>query len=391
MNDGVPAAPAAEPAAAPAAEPAAPPSAPRTKSGALDFPADPPAADRTPEQFPPSLGDRQPDGSKGEDKPSGDSKPAAAKPKATPPPDSTATAEALKARVLGRDFEGSQEDLLGMLSDDFEHEFTGPGGEPVKLNWAGVGRAVQMSHGALARMQQAKELQKQLEQQRVWAQENPDNMAAYLETHLGVEDHEAWVIDRAKALYQRDQELEQMHQNAPSEYHRRMKELAQARFERKQAWEKRQAEQQQAAKDRAAQTAEVRREVEGALKELGLPLSDTVLAHAGRIFREYRDADFQIEWPQLAQLTRDAHRKELRGSIGGLGDDELLSVLGDGLRERLRKLEADAARGARNEARREQRAEQSQETPAQGKKKKWISDKEYKDAFPVRGIGSGGV
>jgi hypothetical protein len=318
-----------------------------------------------------------------EDRP--DDAPDATKAKADAPPPAKPPKEQppkLKARVLGRDWEGTQDELLQMLSDDYEHEFAG-GDETVKHNWQSLNRQVQLAQGALAKMQQATEARKRFEQQIEWGRDNPWD---HLELHLGVENVDNAIIQRARELWQQNQELSALADRTsdkydPVEHQRRVEAMVRARQERvskyQEAQRAREAEQQQ----RQAQQKEIDQSVRAALKDAGLPDSPAVMSKAAEIFREHSKAEIQLEWGELAALTKTAHLKEQRATLANAGDDDLLELLGDQLRARLRKIEADKVRGTKAAETKAAAAKKAEAKPAPKRSEKGLTEAEFNRRF----------
>jgi len=236
-------------------------------------------------------------------------------------------------------------------------------------------------------MQRAAETQKTLDGQRAWGSE-AGNIGQYIETHLGVDDHEKWALDVARELYGRQQELDKLMQTDPGEYHRRQQELARSSVERRSAWEKRQADAKADAEQRGRARADTARDVTAALKDVGLDATDAVMQVANRIFNDYRQAEYDIDWPQLAALTRDKVRQDQRQGLAAMDDDTLLATLGDKLRERLRKAEATAARGSTSGAAAAKPAAKAS-APEPGSSK-GVSDAEFNKLFNVRNLNAAG-
>lgn len=255
----------------------------------------------------------------------------------------------------GKELEHTGEELTAQLSDEFEHEFVGPGRKPVKMNWSGISRAVQLSEGALERMKQAAEKEKRYQESIDWGKD-PKNHGAFLESQLGVKDHRAWAQEIIKQQIAEEAELLELLKNNPDQYHSRMRENARKDLERQQAFDKHTASREQQQKEYAQRRAEVEREATDALKAVGLPISDHVKALAGKIAREYGEAGMPLEHADLAALTREAYVKDVFGWIDGHDDESLVKLLGDDRRKRIRELEIKSAKSGAKDKEREERA-----------------------------------
>lgn len=263
-----------------------------------------------------------------------------------------------KTKRGGKELEHTGEELARFYSDEHEHEFNGPGGKPIKLKWPEIGRAVQMSHGALARMQKLAEREKELEQSHEWGKKN---VGAFLEAQLGVEDHEQWALEIAKQRFLREQELSELATSNPSEYHRRMEKSVAEKLERKNALEKQRAQAAQQTKESREHGEKREREVGEALKAAGVPVNKLTMSMAAEIYGEHRRAQFQLQDADLADLTRKAYREQIYGYLDAMDDDSLFEFFGDGRRKRLRELEVASARGKKREETQQQRQQQAQQ------------------------------
>lgn len=260
-------------------------------------------------------------------------------------------AKALKRKLkrMGADVELDADTAFSMLQDDYEHEFTGPGGKAVKLAWPDIARQVQLAQGAAARAQRAAEAEKKQAEAIEWGRKNP---GAFIESQLGIDDHEAWAQRIAYARYQREQELTALATDNPSEYHRQIEQGVQQRLERKAALEKHRADSERRNTESKQQREAAQREATAAFKAIGLPWTAETREMASKIFREYQQADVLLKPADVADLTRKQYQLARRAELGAMPPEALFAMLGEDTRTKLRAAEVEAMKAAKTAERR---------------------------------------
>lgn len=270
--------------------------------------------------------------------PSGESAPreraaGEAKPETEEPAEPKWYREKTKIKRGGQERELTIKEALAQLSDDYEHEVT-VSGATRKAKHADILRGYQKSAGAEDLMRKASEAQRTIAEQIEFAKKDP---AWALESILGIEDHREWAKQVVMQLYNEEKELDALIEKDPSAYHQRMQQRVKADFERKQSFEasKRQRE-EQAAKARAA-----REQAQAKALELlkANRLSPAQLNRVGEVLNKYQQYGHQVSIEEAVAEVRDGYQAETLAWLDSHSDEELLSLLGDARRKRLRELE----------------------------------------------------
>src|SRR5688572_23706351 len=102
-----------------------------------------------------TLRDRLAPGMGSDDTGDADERAAKTKAKAKADADKQAEKPKYKYKRGEQELEEDGESLAKKLSDDYEHEFSGPGGKKFKLAWPDIGKRIALSEGAKARMERA--------------------------------------------------------------------------------------------------------------------------------------------------------------------------------------------------------------------------------------------
>jgi ribosomal protein S21 len=197
---------------------------------------------------------------------------------------------------------------------------------------------------------------------------------------LGVDDFDGFVLEHAKRMLDRQQQLAELQQRDPYEYQRTVERQADERAARKLAWERQQTQDGEAR--RAAEEYRVRAEtiVADALKEVGVKASKKTMDIAAEIWREHQEVGYKLSVPDLAAMTKQRHLDELRAELDARDEDGLLELLGDDRRAKLRELEIARAKGERKAAKEAAPAapERRDNTPAPVR---GISEKDFTKHF----------
>lgn len=248
---------------------------------------------------------------------------------------------------LGVEQQLEVDQALAMLGDDFEHEIP-LGEEKRKVRFPDLVRGYQMSDAALSRMRQAAEIRKHNEELIEWGK-RPENRGAFVEQHLGVTDHVQWASEIITAAMKDEAELQELLTHDPARYHRTIQERARQGLEKAGELKARKEQEERSRVERARGQKEMNDRVTEAFKAVRVPLNDSTKAAAGRIYQTYADVGYELPLSQLADMVRDEYVSELRGYVSALDDDGLLGLLGDGLRDKLRKLELKTLRGGKKQ------------------------------------------
>lgn len=267
-----------------------------------------------------------------------------------------------KTKRGGKEVEYDGSELARMLSDDFEHEFRGPGGKPIKARWSDIERRVQQAEGWEAKMRKATELEQRITAEREWGKQKPEHIEAYLEKHLGVEDVDSFILQRARERAKRDKVLTQLNSPLiqgqdgkwynnpdynPSEYNRRVGEIQREKFERRQKAEQaaREAEQKQVQQREQTQRREAA--VTAALKDGKVSLNKTTRALADEVIAYHQQMNIKLDAETLAREVKQRYRDLTISELSAMDDDGLAEFFGGDFRERMRKIELAAAKGKR--------------------------------------------
>lgn len=259
---------------------------------------------------------------------------------------STPAAEKLRLKWLNREEEidDPKAELSRRFSDDYEYEFRGPKGAPVKAKWADIERHVQRSSGAENAIRAAQEERKSLAAAREWGKKNPH---AYLQRHLGIQDPEQWALDVARKRFEQETEIANLMANDPIAAQQKLREIERTRLTQAQEWEK-QEQETRAQSERAQQARQANEQkMAGELQRAGIKPSRETMARAAAIIMDHRQLDIELTYDQVAGELRKQMRQELLSQFDE--DKDWLSLLGDKRRERLRQLEIEAVKKAKKE------------------------------------------
>jgi hypothetical protein len=283
-----------------------------------------------------------------------------------------------------------------MLSDEYEHEFPGPAGKPVRLKWDGIQRAVQQSHGWENKMREAKALHdKHGEEMKLARADIP----AYIEARLidrdskdGPKSFDDIAAQHVAKMYRESEELRELsepyvtgrdgklYQNPkynPIAAQGRMQEKARAALERQNALDGQMRSQQESQRAAQEQGDRNRKMVADALQGVGLKPNKYAMALAQEIYEEHAElgAIEMLTLPNLAALTLKRLRENVIDEhINGLDDDGLLGWLGDDRTKRIQEILVARAKGQK----REERAAKKDEPAQNGNGHKPMTEAELK-------------
>lgn len=255
--------------------------------------------------------------------------------------------ERIKLKWLNREEEIDDPagELTKRFSDDYEYEFRGPKGAPVKARWADIERHVQRSSGAENAIRAAQEERKRMNESREWGKKNPHG---YLQRHLGIQDPEQWALDVARKRFEQETEIANLMANDPIAAQAKLREIERARLTQAQEWEKQEAEARQASERAQQQRQANEQKMAGELQRAGIKATRETMARAAAIIMDHRQLDIELTYDQVAVELKKQLRAELLESFDG--EKDWLALLGDKRRERLRQLEIEAVKKAKKEA-----------------------------------------
>lgn len=264
-----------------------------------------------------------------------------------------ATAAKYKFRRRGEEREMTGAELAALLDDDYEHEFRGPKGAPVKHKWSEIERAVQKAAGAENAIRAAQEERKALNQSREWGKKNTLD---YLQRYLGVEDPEAWALEIARKRFAQETEIHNLMfgnrelgiQPDPYRAQEMLREAEKAKLTRAQAWAQQEAEARANDERRMASNREINQKVAAELQKAGLKPTPHNMARAAQIHRENRELEIDLTFDQVAVELRKQLRAELLASLDE--EQDLLGLLGEKRRAKLRELEISSTKQAKKDA-----------------------------------------
>jgi hypothetical protein len=280
-----------------------------------------------------------------------------------PKPDAPATPK-VKIRRGGKDVEHDPSELPKLLSDDYEHEFSGPEGKALKLKWPDITRRVQLSEGAMDKMREAAKERAELAQAREWGKQN---VPEYLQAHLGVEDFDQFIIDNAKKMVARQEQLAELQARDPYEYQRTVAKQATEAANNRLAWERHQQEQQAQAREVSERTARNVAQVAEGLRAVGLKGSDSDIDLAEKVWKEYSEVGYKLTLQDLAALTKQKKLDNIRAELDAFDQDGFFELAGDERRAKFREWEMIAAKGAKKDARAAEKPLERDHTPAPSK------------------------
>lgn len=295
----------------------------------------------------------------------GDDTDEAGKPRAKPKEPEKPAAPKYKVRRGDVEEEHDGETLARMQGDDWEHEFSGPGGRKFKLTRPDIAKNIALAQGAKARMERAVLDQRRVQQEREAGKKDP---ISYLESVIGLEDAERWALETAQKRMEADAELDRLSTSQDPRDRMRAEQMRQDRVRQQlQRREniKRSLAEQEAKQQQAAQARErAGKELQDAFGKVGLPWSSHVRDIGQRILREYADGEIHLKPDELATEVRRTYLRERRAELDAMDAPAIFAFLGDGLRAKLRQFEIEAIKGAKKEQRAVEREEQRATPPA---------------------------
>lgn len=309
-----------------------------------------------------------------------DNDPATGKPRAKP---KESTAEAVKAlykvRHGGAEVELPGDELAKRASDDWEHEFTGPGGKPYRMNREQLIRHAQLGIGAENKMRALSERERAFTQSIDFAKKSDADKLAFMVSHLGIEDPDMWILQQAQSLQQKRAHIQELEKAGRGQeaYELRQK-IIEERLSREKHLE--QARQKHEAEERQHQerTKEHHGKVQGAFEKAGVPWSRETFERAEAIHKRWAQIDVPKTYDEIAAEVakefRDERIKELRAFVKREG----IKWFPDDLRRELRELELESAKVAKKEGAAPAKA--AAEAEAQRRKatdEKPMSEREY--------------
>lgn len=277
---------------------------------------------------------------------------------------SATKAEKLRLKWLNREEEidDPRAELERRFSDDYEYEFRGPKGAPVKARWADIERHVQRSSGAENAIRAAQEERKALNAAREWGK---TNVHGYLQRHLGVQDPEAWALDVARKRFQQETEIANLMHEDPIAAQNKLREIERSRLTQAQEWEKQEQEGRAQAERQQASRQANEQKMAGELHRAGIKPSRETMARAAAVIMDNRALDIELTHDQVAAEVKKQLRQELLERLDA--EPDLLSLLGDKRREKLRQMEIEAVKNARKAAAKAAPKAPVQSTPAAGR------------------------
>ena len=262
----------------------------------------------------------------------------------------TAAAEKKEAARLykvkrgGTEREIDGDELAKRYSDDYEHEFVGPGGKPIKKKWDDVSRAVQLSEGAAARATRAAQLEQRLAAEREAGKKNPRD---YLRDYLGIDDPKKWVFEQAREDWKRNAEIEELLVSDPQ----RAREMIQedARLDAQRVTEReRAAAQARSDKERSDQaTREATSQWERAFQGQGLTWTDETIGLARAIVAKYQQSDVVLPMAEVATLVKRELHTQRRKEFASMPIADLHALLGPEITAAWRAHDVAALKGER--------------------------------------------
>lgn len=258
-----------------------------------------------------------------------------------------------KYRRRGEERELTGAELAQRYDDEYEHEFRGPKGAPVKKRWSEIERSVQKSEGAENAIRAAQEERKALGQSREWGKKN---VADYLQRYLGVQDPEAWALDIARKRFEQETTINDLMLGnrergiAPDPYRAQemLRELERNKLTRAQTWAQQEAEGRAAEEKRTANVRELNQRVANELQKVGIKPTPHNMARAAAIHRENRELEIDLTFDQVAAELKKTLRAELLASLDE--EQDLIGLLGEKRRAKIRELEIAATKAAKKAA-----------------------------------------
>lgn len=271
--------------------------------------------------------------------------------------------ERLRLKWLDREEEvDDPRKLAERFSDDYEFEFKGPGGKPLKQRWPDIERAVQLHTGAERAMgrynEQRRALEQRIERGRA---NNHEQLLDVVEEMFGLEDAMPWIEKVYVQHYQQQAQLAELagkisqdptNPQLTWQYNQQLQAMAQARAQRQNKWRAEQQAQAEKQREAMAQGQRYDQDLRGHLKAAGVPVNDHTVARAYWLKRKHQEQmgeDVPLEPRQIAARLRQEIDGEIRGQLSSMPAEKLLPFLGDKLRAVLREAELAATKAARKQ------------------------------------------
>lgn len=278
----------------------------------------------------------------------GSAKPAASKDKAEPaekPP-----APVFKYKRGGAEAEADGEALARMVSDDYEHEFTGPGGRPHKMKYTDLVQHAQLGLGADAKMRALAEERKRFDEE-VRAAAGDDNARmAFMMQRLGIEDPDMWAIERAQTIAQaRQQAAELMQQGRGGEAVAILERLQAERMQRRDMLDRAMKQRAESERESGERMQRHQANVRAAFEKAGIPWTRDNFEAAEAAHERWARLDIAKSYGEIASEVgkglSDRRAAELREAIKRDG----LGYFPEDVRRMIREMELEAAKAAKRE------------------------------------------
>ncbi len=259
-----------------------------------------------------------------------------------------------KIKYFGQEREvSSLDEVLPLLSDDYEHEIT-VSGQARKAKYPDLVRGYQLSEGAFDRMRKAAEIEKSWGEKLKHGSEDP---IWGMQNLLGVQDPTMFAAQLIKQRMAEDEQIRKAYEEGDHLTHQRLvNERAKRELEQQKAFElAKQQREEQAQKQAAAQQARAK-SIHDAVKAAGLPWTRSLAAHATAIDAKWRSLGHELPADHVAAEAGKEWFAEVNGHLDSLDEEGLVKFLGDQRRKKLREYELAAVRKS---------AKQAQQQPAQ--------------------------
>lgn len=253
-----------------------------------------------------------------------------------------------KIKFFGQEREiASLEDVLPMLSDDYEHEIP-VSGQARKAKYPDLVRGYQLSEGAFQRMQKAAETERQWSEKIKHGREDPEWA---LQMMFGIEDPIQWAAQRVKKRMESDADLDALYQNDRFEWQRRMDKIADDRKSQRDAFETAQKETQQRQQRHRAEQQRIAKDMRTAVEGAGMPWNRATASIAQQIHEKYASVGHPLPPADVAAMAREEFQKMMYEHMDKFDDDGFANFLGPERRKKLRAFElAQVRKGERKPA-----------------------------------------
>jgi hypothetical protein len=301
------------------------------------------------------------------------------KPRAAKDASEAAKAKALyKYRRAGAEAEADGDTLARLVGDDWEHEFTGPGGKPRKMTYTDLVRHAQMGVGAQQKMTQAAEEQRRWREAVDFANKSDDDKLAFMVSHLNIEDPDMWILKQADALEQkRSQIIELEKAGRGAEAYELRQKIIEERLARGKRLEEQRAQREQHERQRQEQSRERETKAREAFGKVGLEWGPDIERRANTIADKWAELDIRKTYDEVAAevaaVVRDERIRELRAILKRDG----LKWFPEDLRRELREMELEAVKAAKKEAAAPAKAEVERAAAKPVEESKGVSAREF--------------